>query len=148
VPGPLKPLMAIPTTAGTGSETTGVAIFDLESLHAKTGIAPRRLKPTLGYFDPENTRTMPSAVAASTGLDILRQPSVAPVESMKSTQDVWPVGVKRMARASVGSWKRAAEGSKSANTFSMPPIPVIEKHDRHRQAAGPVERSPSTLARL
>jgi hydroxyacid-oxoacid transhydrogenase len=71
VPGPLKPLMAIPTTAGTGSETTGVAIFDLESLHAKTGIAHRRLKPTLGYLDPENTRTMPSAVAASTGLDIL-----------------------------------------------------------------------------
>jgi hydroxyacid-oxoacid transhydrogenase len=48
-----------------------VAIFDLESLHAKTGIAHRRLKPTLGYLDPENTRTMPSAVAASTGLDIL-----------------------------------------------------------------------------
>ena len=71
VPGPLKPLMAIPTTAGTGSETTGVAIFDLESLHAKTGIAHRRLKPTLGYLDPENTRTMPSAVAASSGLDIL-----------------------------------------------------------------------------
>src|SRR4051795_4884625 len=71
VPGPLKPLMAIPTTAGTGSETTGVAIFDLESLHAKTGIAQRRLKPPLGYLDPENTRTMPSAVAASTGLDIL-----------------------------------------------------------------------------
>jgi hydroxyacid-oxoacid transhydrogenase len=71
VPRPLKPLMAIPTTAGTGSETTGVAIFDLETLHAKTGIAHRRLKPTLGYLDPENTRTMPSAVAASSGLDIL-----------------------------------------------------------------------------
>src|SRR5689334_5176247 len=71
VPGPLKPLMAIPTTAGTGSETTGVAIFDLERLHAKTGIAHRRLKPTLGYVDPENTRTMPPEVAASTGLDIL-----------------------------------------------------------------------------
>jgi hydroxyacid-oxoacid transhydrogenase len=63
--------MAIPTTAGTGSETTGVSIFDYQVLHAKTGIANRRLKPTLGYLDPDNTRTMPAAVAASTGLDIL-----------------------------------------------------------------------------
>jgi hydroxyacid-oxoacid transhydrogenase len=71
VPGPLKPLIAIPTTAGTGSETTGVSIFDFTGLHAKTGIASRRLKPTLGILDPENTRTMPAAVAASSGLDIL-----------------------------------------------------------------------------
>src|SRR5262249_13117822 len=71
VPGPLKPLMAIPTTAGTGSETTGVSIFDLKRMHAKTGIANRRLKPTLGYLDPENTRTMPPEVAASSRLDIL-----------------------------------------------------------------------------
>jgi hydroxyacid-oxoacid transhydrogenase len=71
VPGPLKTLMAIPTTAGTGSETTGVTIFDYKRLHAKTGIANRRLKPTLGYLDPDNTRTMPPEVAASTGLDIL-----------------------------------------------------------------------------
>jgi len=71
VPGPLKPLMAIPTTAGTGSETTGVTIFDYTKMRAKTGIANRRLKPTLGYLDPENTRTMPPQVAASSGLDIL-----------------------------------------------------------------------------
>src|SRR5207245_8552238 len=68
VPGPLKPLIAIPTTAGTGSETTGVSIFDFTRMHAKTGIASRRLKPTLGLLDPDNTRTMPPQVAASTGL--------------------------------------------------------------------------------
>ncbi len=71
VPGPLKPLIAIPTTAGTGSETTGVSIFDLIERKAKTGIAHRYLRPTLGIVDPDNTRTMPPAVAACTGLDVL-----------------------------------------------------------------------------
>lgn len=68
---PLKPLVAVPTTAGTGSETTGTAIFDLVSKKAKTGIAHRNLKPTLGICDPINTRTMPPAVHASSGLDVL-----------------------------------------------------------------------------
>ena len=71
IPGPLKPLVAVPTTAGTGSETTGVAIFDFVEMHAKTGIAHRRLKPTLGILDPENTRSLPAEVAAATGLDVL-----------------------------------------------------------------------------
>src|SRR4029079_18433861 len=71
VPAPLKPLIAIPTTAGTGSETTGVAIFDYVEKKTKSGIAHRYLKPTLGLVDADNTRTQPAAVAASAGLDVL-----------------------------------------------------------------------------
>jgi hydroxyacid-oxoacid transhydrogenase len=69
--GNLKPLIAIPTTAGTGSETTGVAIFDDTATSSKTGIANRRLKPNLGIVDPDNTRTLPREVATYSGLDVL-----------------------------------------------------------------------------
>ena len=71
VPGRLKPLIAIPTTAGTGSETTGVAIFDFLEMHAKTGIAHRALRPVMGIVDPHNTRSLPKVIAACTGLDVL-----------------------------------------------------------------------------
>ena len=71
VPGPLKPLFAVPTTAGTGSETTGVAIFDLLEMKAKTGISHRRLKPTLGLLDPDHTKTLSAQAVAATGLDVL-----------------------------------------------------------------------------
>ena len=71
IPGPLKPMIAVPTTAGTGSETTGVAIFDLEAMRAKTGIADRALRPILGIIDPNNTRTVPKIAAASCAFDVL-----------------------------------------------------------------------------
>ena len=70
VPGPLAPLVAIPTTAGTGSEATGQAIFDLTELHAKTGISHRALRPRLGIVDPDNTYTLPRLAVACTALDV------------------------------------------------------------------------------
>ncbi|KAJ2470627.1 hypothetical protein GGI02_002799, partial [Coemansia sp. RSA 2322] len=68
---PLLPLIAVPTTAGTGSECTGAAIFDLKDRRAKTGIADRALKPLLGIIDPLNTRSMPAQVRLASGLDVL-----------------------------------------------------------------------------
>ncbi len=71
VPGPLKPHIACPTTAGTGSEVTGIAIFDLLSLSAKTGIASHALRPTEALVDPDCTASLPREVVASAGLDVL-----------------------------------------------------------------------------
>ncbi len=71
VPGVLPPHVACPTTSGTGAECTGIAVFDLLSAKAKTGIASRRLRPTLAIVDPDATRTLPSEVVAASGFDIL-----------------------------------------------------------------------------
>jgi len=71
IPGPLAPHIACPTTSGTGSEVTGIAIFDLLSLHAKTGIAGPALRPTEALVDPDCTGTLPAEVVACSGLDVL-----------------------------------------------------------------------------
>jgi alcohol dehydrogenase class IV len=71
VPGPLPPHIACPTTCGTGSECTGIAVFDDLTLKAKIGIASRRLRPTMALIDPTCTRTLPAMVVAASGFDVL-----------------------------------------------------------------------------
>jgi hydroxyacid-oxoacid transhydrogenase len=70
-PSPLHPHLAIPTTSGTGSEATTVAVLDLPEEHVKSGISHRYLRPTQGIVDPELVRSLPSAVTSSTGLDVV-----------------------------------------------------------------------------
>ena len=70
-PGPLKPLLAVPTTAGTGAEATTVAILDIPDQRIKTGISHQFMRPNRGIVDPLLTMTMPSEVTSSCGLDVV-----------------------------------------------------------------------------
>ena len=69
-PGPLKPHIACPTTFGTASECTNVAIFNFLELGTKAGISNRAIKPSLGIVDPEALRTLPGPVVAANGMDV------------------------------------------------------------------------------
>lgn len=70
-PSTLKPHISCPTTAGTGSESTGIAIYDLTTRKIKTGIAHRHLRPTMAIVDPIVTHYLPSLVCASAAFDVL-----------------------------------------------------------------------------
>ena len=71
VPGAVRPHIACPTTCGTGSETTGIAIFNLRTINAKTGIISRRLIPTIALIDPDVTASLPKNAIAATGFDCM-----------------------------------------------------------------------------
>lgn len=105
VPGPLKPHIACPTTAGTGSETTGIAIFNLQSINAKTGIISRRLLPTVALVDPDVTTTLPRNAVAASAFDCMSHA----LESL--TARVWP----RRVNPAKGVHRPVSQG---ANPFS------------------------------
>ncbi|MCS6849119.1 MAG: iron-containing alcohol dehydrogenase [Anaerolineae bacterium] len=71
VPGPTIPVFAVPTTAGTGSEVTAVAVIEDETRHLKLAIASPHLRPRLAIVDPLLTLTCPAKVTAESGMDAL-----------------------------------------------------------------------------
>lgn len=68
---PLTPLVAIPTTAGTGAESTPVCVVDVRRLHLKVGISHAWLRPRLAIVDPTTTLSLPADVTAASGMDVL-----------------------------------------------------------------------------
>ena len=105
VPGALRPHIACPTTSGTGSEMTGIAIFNLTEINAKTGIISRRLIPTVALVDPNVTSTLPPNVVASSGFDCMSHA----LESL--TARAWP----RRLNPARGASRPVSQG---ANPFS------------------------------
>lgn len=71
VPGPVAPIIAIPTTAGTGSEVSPASILTDVKANLKKGISDNKLRPTVAIVDPLLTITCPSHITAATGIDVL-----------------------------------------------------------------------------
>ena len=105
VPGALKPHIACPTTSGTGSETTGISIFNLTDINAKTGIISRRLIPTVALIDPDVAQSLPRNVVAASGFDCMSHA----LESL--TARPWP----RRLNPARGASRPVSQG---ANPFS------------------------------
>src|SRR5690348_16559964 len=100
------PMIAIPTTAGTGAEVTRNAVLMVEEAQVKVSLRNPSMLPTVALIDPELTRTLPASVTASTGLDALTQclePFVSP-HATPLTDAVAREGLRRTAGALRRAW--------------------------------------------
>ena len=71
VPGPIVPMIAIPTTAGTGSEVTASAVITDTERNYKLSVFSYEILPKYAVLDPELIMTAPASIAASCGVDAL-----------------------------------------------------------------------------
>ncbi len=104
VPGALKPHIACPTTVGTGSEVTGVAIFYLTPMQAKTGMISRHLLPSHALIDPNVSATLPSGVIAANGFDAISHALEAYTARAHSTRAAAANGALRPMNQGANMW--------------------------------------------
>jgi alcohol dehydrogenase len=99
VPGPVVPVVAVPTTAGTGSEVTPVAVVSDSSRELKVGVSSPHLIPHAAIVDPDLTLGAPTTVTAYSGIDALVHAieSYTAKELMPSFDDTLPVFIGRNA---------------------------------------------------
>ena len=83
-PDPSIPLIAVPTTAGTGSEVSGGSVVSDPAAGRKAGIAHPNLRPQYAVVDPELTWSMPPSMTANTGIDALAQAIAATVAKVRT----------------------------------------------------------------
>lgn len=128
---PSAPLIAVPTTAGTGSEVTRNAVLASPEQHVKASLRSAGMLPRLAVVDPELTVSLPRSVTASTGLDALAQliepyvsPRANPMTDMFCMEGIrnaaialpraWENGGDRAARSAM-SWASLLGGLSLAN---------------------------------
>jgi alcohol dehydrogenase class IV len=108
---PSVPMIAVPTTAGTGSEVTRNAVLASPEHQVKASLRSVTMLPRLAILDPELTLGLPPAITASTGLDALTQ-LIEPYVSLRanSMTDLFCVeGMRRAAKALPRAWKQPAD---------------------------------------
>ena len=126
-PGPLMPVVAVPTTSGTGSEVTAVAVLDLPSDKVKTGIAHPFLRPNIALCDPELTVGLPAPITAASGIDALLHAAEA-FTSIPYTQRAKP--------ASAGARPNYQGAAPMADIWVSEAIALVGKHLRRAVADG------------
>jgi alcohol dehydrogenase class IV len=106
IPNRAAPMIAIPTTAGTGTEVTRNAVISSPSHHVKVSMRSPLMIPTVAVVDPELTYSLPPAVTASTGMDALTQVIEAYLSAKANplTDAIAEEGIKRGARSLLAAY--------------------------------------------
>jgi len=108
---PAAPFIAIPTTAGTGSEVTRNAVLASPEHRLKVSLRSPFLLPSIALVDPELTRNLPPALTASTGLDALTQ-LIEPYVCLRAnpmTDALCEEGIRRAARSLRAAWREGGD---------------------------------------